>query len=248
VTVNVDDGHRLLRLDASRDYVVKMPPQALTAPGGLVISGGHNVVLSGGHISIPWQGKPPPRSWATRRGLYLGSQTGTVHVEGLLIDGPDLAEGIDLDERDGAIVQLQNIRIVGIHARDERRFSDVHPDLVQTWAGPSELRIDHLTGTTAGQGFFLSPTDYWQGHARVFDLRHVNITGLAGSVYLLWQNGQAPLRLNDIWADPRPGRTRSQTVWPKYGRWAGVHLRRPGGGDFVPAGVAGAGYRSPGYR
>src|SRR5205807_6072932 len=97
IVVNVTNQYRALVLDPARDYIVRMPQQPLTASYGLAIAGGHNVVLIGGEIDIPWQGTNPPED--SRRALYLKEQTGTVHIEGLLMTGADLTEGIDLDER-----------------------------------------------------------------------------------------------------------------------------------------------------
>src|SRR5204862_8143108 len=154
-TVDVSTGARVLQLDPKRDYVVKMPSRPLVGGDGLAISGGHNVVLIGGSIVVPPQGLAA--TGEQRRGLFLKAQTGTIHVEGLRIGGRGLAEGIDLDERLGATVQLENIRVDGLKARDEVHFTDNHDDVIQTWAGPARLRVDHLTGHTDYQGFFLNP-------------------------------------------------------------------------------------------
>jgi hypothetical protein len=144
--------------------------------GGIVISGGRNVVLIGGHITIPWAG--PEASAADRRGLFLRWQTGTVHVEGLLIDneGGDLSEGIQINAP-RARVQLVNLRVEGVHARDPVDFTDNHPDLVQPWGGAGELRIWGFTGSSAYQGIFLKADQNELG--RVI-LDRVNLVGLAG--------------------------------------------------------------------
>ena len=117
VTVYATDANRWLKLDVTKDYIVKLPAdRPLTASGGLIIDGGRNVVVIGGEISIPYQGPVPAAN--ARRGLYLKGQTGTIHIEGVLIGGSDLNEGIDLDERLGATVQLQNVRIASTIPRD----------------------------------------------------------------------------------------------------------------------------------
>ena len=57
-------------------------------------------------------------------------------------------------------------------------FTDNHPDVLQTWSGPPELRVDRLSGTTRYQGFFLHPTQFGSGvPPRLFDLRRVDLTG-----------------------------------------------------------------------
>jgi hypothetical protein len=244
-----DNAHQL-DLSPSRDYLVRMPPAGLQ--GGLTIRGGRNVVLIGGEIDVPMQpgNSPSPDS---RRGLYLTGQTGTVHVEGLLIRGPDLSEGIDLSEPSGATVQIENVRVEGVHARDEAHFSDNHPDVLQTWAGPADLRVDRLSGSTDYQGVFLAPNEFGpQAPPRQvllsrIDLRPIDPAARC-SCYLLWQAGSFPLHSSDIWLIPHPPRNLLSSLWPSPAPWAGVSEGTPPMGEFVPRGLAGLGYQSPGYR
>jgi hypothetical protein len=244
-TVRASPGSRTLRLDPTRDYRVKLPDGRLTGPGGLTIVGGRNVVLIGGTIDVALEGAAP--SVSARRGLLLKDQTGTMHVEGLLIRGPDLSEGIDLDQRQGGVVQLQNVRVEGVHARDQKGFTDNHPDVVQSYAGPAELRIDRLTGDTDYQGLFLNPREFSSRLPRRFDLRHLQIAGGPTSQYLLWQAEPFPLAIRDVWLRPARGRSVAQALWPDPTAWRGVRVGTPPGGDFVPADVPGADYASPGY-
>jgi hypothetical protein len=245
IQVFVSNATRQLNLDTGRDYVVTFPPSAVSGAGGVIIAGGHNVVVIGGHISIPWQGPAPPAD--SRRGLYLKDQTGTVHVEGVLIDGEDLGEGIDLDERRGATVQLENVRIVGVHGRDEVNHSDGHPDVVQSWGGPAELRVDRLTGTTTYQGILLNPTQYTaSARTNVARLSNLNIRTTTSSGYLLWQASAFPLDLSNVWLTAA-GRGPRLLEWPSATAWAGVNVGTPLAGDFVTAGQVGDGYLSPGY-
>jgi hypothetical protein len=226
-----------------------MPDTPLTGRGGLVIEGGRNVVLIGGEIDIPMQAGHAPSS-DSRRGLYLNDQTGTVHVEGLLIRGADLSEGIDLSEPLGAVVQIENVRVEGVHARDESGFSDNHPDVLQTWAGPAELRVDRLSGSTDYQGFFLAPDQFGiQASPRQVLLSRVDLRGTSCCYgYLLWLEGSFPMQLNDVWVTPHPPRTLSQSLYPTPTSWTGAREGSPPNGQFVPAGVAGSSYISPGYR
>jgi hypothetical protein len=242
---------RVLTLSTRRDYIVRLPRAGLRGLRGLVIEGGHNVVLIGGRITVPRPTRAYPHDDRLRRGLYLKGQTGTVHVEGLLIDGPGLWEGINLDERLGAIVQLENIRIEPIRADDEIGFTDNHPDLIQTWAGPAELRVDRLTGATDYQAFMLAPREYGtQAAPRRFVFRHVDVVAKSAhpcNCQMLWAFGSFPLVVAGVWLRPHPHLTVPQSVVPKDGRWSAVHGGRPPGGSFVPRGVAGPRYRSPGY-
>jgi hypothetical protein len=242
--VNVSNSHHVLKLDPTRDYLVRMPATKLSVLGGLVVVGGHDVVLIGGAITIPAWGQAHPTD---NRGLYLKNQTGTVHIEGLLIDdsGGALSEGINVNAPK-ATVQLENVRVQDVHARDEANFSDNHPDLIQSWAGPAELRVDRFTGTTDYQGIYLAPQEMGErSQPRRLDLRRVNIETRPSARYLLWQVGDAPLRLSDVWLRPSPGR--SEVVWPDDGRWDPAVQGDPPAGDFVGVGEAGLGYHSHGY-
>jgi hypothetical protein len=237
-----------LKLDPSRDYVIRMPRHPVTGPGGLVISGGHDVVLVGGTIEIPQLG--PDASIEARRGLYLADQTGTIHVEGIHIEGAGLSEGIDLSEPLGAIVQLENIRIDRLRARDEVHWTDNHPDLVQTWSGPAVLRIDGLSGVTDYQGLFLAPNQFApQVPMRSIDVRRVNIVSAhACTCVLLWNASPFPaIAASDVWLAPTRGRSLASVLWPKSTAWPGARLGVPPTGPFVPAGTVGVGYRTPGY-
>ncbi|MFL5885761.1 MAG: hypothetical protein ACJ77M_11890, partial [Thermoleophilaceae bacterium] len=251
-TIDVTRSDQSITLDQSRDYVIELPPYPLVGRGGLAINGGHNVVLIGGEIDIPWQGASPGPCCNYGRGLFLLNQTGTVHVEGLYLHGEDLNEGIDLGQPAGAVVQIENVRIEDIHARDPDPVTGVpsstHPDLIQTWGGPRQLLVDRLSGTTEYQGFFLNPNELYSGPApELMDFRHVDITGLQNSAYLLWKVGDWPLRTTDVWASPRAGRAAWSTFWPNQGAWGDAQMAAHPGGGFVPQGVAGAGYRTPGY-
>ncbi len=244
-TIAVGGDRRTLTLERSRDYIIEMPPRPLIAAGGVRVTGGRNVVLIGGEIVVPQLGRDPED--AERRGLMLKGQTGVVHIEGLLIGGDDLSDGIVLDERSGATVQIQNVRVERVTARDTRNFSDFHPDVLQTWAGPAELRIDRLSGSTDYQGLFLDPLDFHDATPRRFDVRRVDLRGSAKSRYLLWLSGRVPLSVQQVHVAPAPGRPLEQTVWPDVRSWTGVHLGTPPGGEFVPESSVGASYRSPGY-
>ena len=150
ITIQVTEERHSLKLDHAKDYLIEMPDHALRAAGGLTIFGGHNVVLIGGAIEVPSVADAPSAS--ARRGLYLKDIAGTVHIEGLHIAGADLAEGVNIDmRREGATVQLENLRVETVHGS----YRTNHADVVQTWAGPAILRIDKLTGHTGYQGLFL---------------------------------------------------------------------------------------------
>ena len=235
---------RELRLDRRRDYRIVLT-RPLSGVGGLSIVGGRNVALVGGHITVT---APRGASGDDRRALALRDQTGTVHVEGLLIDnaGGDLAEGIQI-AAPAATVQLQNVRVEGVHARDETGFSDTHPDLVQVWGGVEQLRVHNFTGVTRYQGFFLKPDRNRIG--RVL-LSNVNVRGEGPARYLLWKRCRQgyphpcegpdfPVGVRNVWVDPAPGRELRLTLKPEppADDWRAISEGVPPFGDFVPAAV-----------
>lgn len=177
-------------LASDTDYDIVAPERI---DGAVHLRGGRNIRWVGGHIHIPDQGAGPVPA-GNRRGLVISDiddQRGDpdryghsvdgriVHIEGLLLDGPDLAEGINTNAP-AAVIQLANIRVGGVHFRnsDDRDGTNGwganHPDVIQTWGGQKELRIDGLTAASAYQGLYLSEaTSLVRGPMW---LRRVNLT------------------------------------------------------------------------
>ena len=237
-TVNITNADRSITLDMARDYILVIKEKLL---GGLSIYGGRNVVLIGGHIEI--------QSVTDRRGLYLKHWTGTMHVEGLLIDGEHLGEGVNIDTRTvGAIAQIQNVRVGYVHGTPEEAACYTcpgvhHPDILQNWGGPTYYRIDRLTGSTDYQGFMIQPTQF--GDPTVLaDFRNMNISGQGG--YLIFRaGGTQDFAFTNVWLHKTGG---TKYAYPESDpEWTGFNRGVPPGGDFVPAGVAGMSYVSPGY-
>ena len=245
-TVTVSNTNRSLNLDPTRDYIIKFGE--VISAGNLSITGGRNVVLIGGHITVPWRGAWPVDGNA-RRGLYLKHWTGTMHVEGLLIDGEDLAEGIDVDTRTvGATLQVQNVRVGFVHGRPEESAcytcSGVHhPDIIQNWGGPTYYRIDRLTGSTDYQGFMIQPIQFGNP-TTLADFRNMNLVGEGG--YLFFRApGTNDFVFQNVYLHKASG---SRYAYPESDpEWNGFTRGVAPGGDFVPAGVAGMNYVSPGY-
>lgn len=264
IVIQLGHEHRSLKLDRSKDYRIELPRDAPWV-GELNIYGGRNVVVIGGEIHIPdgaedpaYADDVPKDRQKSHRALYLKGQTGTIHVEGVLFSGGGLKEGINLDERaPGCVVQLQNIRCETLHGS----YKGHHADVLQTWAGPAVLRIDRLTGLSEYQGFFLLPNQHFALDKDGFrptrwEFRHINLLGTPASAYLLWcpEHHGFPIDIEDVWVRPAPrvAGNRDMFLWPKPhaakdDTWNAVHEGEPPDGDFVPAGVAGLGYASPGY-
>ncbi|WP_250445996.1 hypothetical protein [Actinotalea sp. C106] len=246
ITIDVTPSNRDLRLAPGQDYVLRMPSSPLSGAGGLIVNGGDDVVLIGGEITIP---SGVGTGGGANRGLYLRDQTGTVHVEGLRISGAGLGEGINLSQPHGAVVQLQNIRVETVHGSQAGH----HADVIQTWNGPRELRVDGLSGATTYQGLFLLPQQHGTVQPQRMDLRRVDLRGTSASGYMLWRDQLSwPLSLTDVWVQPSSPGSPDGYLWPQGSgagtqAWPSVEVGTPPGGQFVPSGLAGTGYVSPGY-
>lgn len=192
-----------IRLEDDRDYVIEAPD---VIEGAVTLRGGRNIVWIGGHIRIPHQG--PYADTASRRALVIddGQQPvdgRIVHIEGLLIDGEDLSEGINTNSP-SAIVQIQNCRVGPVAFREvsDREGSESypsanHPDIIQTWGSVKELRVDGLTGLSAYQGIFLK-ADQNQPHGPTY-LRRVDLQG----VEHIGVNEESFYGQRLLWWDPR---------------------------------------------
>ncbi len=267
-TISLGTGSTHTKLDPDRDYVVKLPDKKKV--GATFLEGGRNIVIKGGHVTVP-QGVTDPNDPRTRA-LYIKNATGKVHVEGVLIDGSGggQSDGVAINAPK-ATVQLQNMRIVGLHGNE----TQVHADVVQPWGGVSKLRIDRLTGSSNYQGLQLAgdPTGAIVKNTNLY-YEPSNLTENLRSPHLLWITDGATscdhsaLQLEEVYVVGKADRTFGQNVWPEdrgsLGCTAAVEGERaswpkldkvsgfvehgaPSGGDFVPAGIAGVGYVSPGY-
>ncbi len=269
-TVTVGQGYTELHLNPAEDYVIKLPK--VDKVGSLALIGGHNIVLIGGHITLPSDIPPGKANYKYRMGIYIKNSTGTVHIEGVLLDAApgDMWDGVDINAP-LATVQLENIRIDGI----EGTYYGFHGDVVQPWGGVRDLRIDRLSGTTDDQGLTI-PIEL--GAIGSAELSHIDIRGFGGEAQrggqLLWLTSGSescrsyPVQLEDVYLQPRPGRRLGDSIWPERNlpRACAASARRrsadwpllpslhgrviagiPRGGTYVPASLVGVGYVSPGY-
>ena len=142
-----------LELDPSKDYILQLPVTGLR--GALWVEGGHNVVLIGGTITVPSTANQTDNGADnTDTGIYIKNATGTVHLEGLVIDADPgvMFDGIDINAPQ-ATVQIENVRITDLWGSD----SMMHADAVQTWGGVKDLRIDDMSVDGDYQGLTIDP-------------------------------------------------------------------------------------------
>jgi hypothetical protein len=252
ITITLGTGYTHTILAPERDYLIKLPHTRKI--GGTWLEGGHNVKILGGSITIPSTSSP---TTAQRTAIYVKDATGTVHIEGVLIDGTGGSQfdGIDVAAPQ-ATVQLENLRIVGVNGG----LGSWHADIVQPWGGVHILRIDRLSGASTYQGLTLIEDQGPIGSAK---LSHVDLTATTdpapdgGGQMLMLSNTTPcttyPVSLSDVYILPRPGRTLANSIWPSGLATGCVGLKGPpllgppAGGPFVPPGLAGLGYSTPGY-
>jgi hypothetical protein len=231
-----------LHLDAVRDYTVVLPKDDVVLKSGISITGGHNVVIIGGIIHVPNKGDVPADD--SRRGLYLKGQTGTIHIEGVRMTG-DLSDGFNFDEREGAIVQIENVQIDLVHGSHETH----HADVIQTWAGPRVLRVDGLRAGTQYQGLFLLPNQHFAdgNPPESFTFKRTVLTMMPGSAYAIWLPERNPswLDFSGITARLGGGMVVDKLSWPNSS--LGVKIADVGSTIDLPAGTPGGSYSSPGY-
>ena len=260
ITIHITSPTRDLYLRPHADYILKMPPTPVRpgSKGGLWIHGGHNIVIIGGEFDFNGVVNTNPTKEKEGRVISLFEVTGVVHIEGIWAHGDGLIEGIqNFAPKD--IVQVEDCRFDHLNGKGV-----YHSDLFYFAVGRG-LRIDRFTGSSNVQGIFL--TDM-RGHVSI---DRTNIVADPGGHYLFWQgDARVPQTLHNVYISPEHGRSLGHSVWPSTSdprpRWrarvrrgtvtwprhvrisGGIKAGVPRGGAYVPRGVAGVDYISPGYN
>lgn len=166
-------------LESGKDYVLRLHHRQLAAGQmtGLVVTGGRNVVLVGGEITIP----APTDPSLNREALVFHDQAGTVHVEGVWVNGYPL-RCLVLDARD-AVFQVENFRCDGVTMYRENDSTE-HSNTLVTWRSPREIRIDKFTADHDGTGLsfygYKQPDGSWSYPGKVV-LKRTNIRNMSKS-------------------------------------------------------------------
>jgi hypothetical protein len=235
------------------DCRVNMPPVPVT--GRIRINGCRNIVMIGGQVEIPG----PPNGKPEEAGIFITDYTETAHIEGVEMGGRGLTNGLWLSTRyPGTIAQVENVLVRELHAKvestDPENWPEEHPDVLQTWQGPSVLRIDRLQGTSVYQGL-LPDSAAWSNPRNTslyMDIRNTNIrlTPTGVSCYALFQTPlyTAPMTsLKNVFCDPG-SRPWHAALIPSNGWWDDVQRTPAELPAFVDAQKVGIGYQSPGYE
>ena len=264
IQLSADGKGDKTQLDSDKDYIIRLPADAVRTKG-VWIEGGRNVIIMGGHIALPYA-EELNNNDSTRRAIYIKNNNGTVHVEGLLIDGAKSGEYDAIAVASTkSIVQLQNIHVTTLAGS----YKYFHGDLVQPWGGVKELRIDRFTGTTSYQGLQINQDTGKIGSEKI---SNVNMKGTGQ--YKLWLTGKEidghnpQIQLKNVYIEPAPkwdlnlgtsvypavGMPKgavltedgTEVSWPELSWVEGVaKLGPPPGGDFVPVKLVGTHYFSP---
>jgi hypothetical protein len=276
VTIQVTNANKQLTLDPAKDYILEVVEKLTNAPG-LWIMGGRNVHLIGGHVAMeaPGGGNAYAEHTAVKiRDVdFYAPKAGHVFVEGLLIDGAHTCDGI-VTACSLKTVTIQNCRVT-VRPRPAT-LPGIHEDCIQIQGAVGPLRIDKLTGYTVLQGIFIQAHDgqnvgpidirRMNTHGAYHSIYQANDskTGAAlTSVIKLTDyhiSDSHPQKVFGLDVFPQsdgngsPGRRAVVSPDGKYLTFEGPYAMSgrienggPPGGDFVPAGVAGLGYISPGY-
>ncbi|MGY1827521.1 MULTISPECIES: hypothetical protein [unclassified Blastococcus] len=246
------------------DVLIKLPADRPAGP--ITIANCRNAVIMGGQITVA----PTARFGNDdQRAIYVHKCTGTVHIEGVLINGNvpgSQADGIAVNAPE-ATVQIQNVRMEALRGT----YSVNHADVFQPWGGVREYRIDRLSGTTNYQGIQVRQDlgAIGKGTIRNTNVGSSGVTPVErGGQFIRIDCNTYPLALENVFIDPRVGRDMGYSVWPQtddrscpakisngvvswpsIGNLSGTLTQgKPASGDFVPAGSVGIGYVSPGYR
>ncbi|MGY1834647.1 hypothetical protein ACI79P_06020 [Blastococcus sp. SYSU DS0510] len=246
------------------DVLIKLPADRPAGP--ITIANCRNAVIMGGQITVA----PTARFGNDdQRAIYVHKCTGTVHIEGVLINGNvpgSQADGIAVNAPE-ATVQIQNVRMEALRGT----YSVNHADVFQPWGGVREYRIDRLSGTTNYQGIQVRQDlgAIGKGTIRNTNVGSSGVTPIErGGQFIRIDCNTYPLALENVFIDPRAGRDMGYSVWPQtddrscpakisngvvswpsIGNLSGTLTQgKPASGDFVPAGSVGIGYVSPGYR
>jgi fibronectin type 3 domain-containing protein/peptidoglycan/xylan/chitin deacetylase (PgdA/CDA1 family) len=263
ITINLNTGIETPTLNAGQDYILVYPDTPKV--GALEIKGGRNIVIKGGTAYLAYTDQD---DYAIR---IARPDAGTVHIEGLLCVGSRYINGV-WTEKEGdflnisapnTIVQVENCRVENLSGGYTRPPHN-HSDIIQPWGGVKELRVDHLTGDCNYQGLQLN-ADYNTSGSMIF--KNVNLKSdppIEKGGHMIWLDTtrKFPVSFSNVYVQPRVDRTMYNSLWPQtvafdsannLYRWptesyiqGGIYAGAPEQ-DFVPSGMVGIGYASPGY-
>ena len=269
MVITVTNANRRLYLDNSRDYRLNIVEHLNRE---LWIEGGRNIVVIGGHITIDQLGGSSSYQDNTAIKVRYGDPAGTVHLEGILIDGAYVNDGIVTATSRN--LQIQNVRV-------ERAYDMIkngHADCMQSQVGVGHLRVDRFTCSTTAAGLLprrprrpdpkrrLPPCEHVLGKRLPSALADVCVvpdvrSRTSGSTFAGFERpwhvrllGLPTGRRSSTFTGTYDANRKAvlsadgNSLWFVGSNITGtVRKGVPSGGDFVPRSAVGTGYTSPGY-
>ena len=158
-----------------------------------------------------------------------------------------------------SVIQIENSRLESLHP-----VGYVHTDTIQSYSGPGRLLLYQDTLISNGVTLQTQPQDVEPTRPHNWEYRRINLVHRTPDAYALWKEGPKWSEYHHaVWLKANPKHVASDVhsawangdcwkCWNPGGSWPitgeRIKLGSPPGGDFVPEGVAGIGYVSPGYR
>ncbi|MCW2248715.1 Ca2+-binding RTX toxin-like protein [Azospirillum fermentarium] len=191
--------------------VLIIPPPGTYTLDRLEISGGRNIILSGGDFV--------PAGGTATATLKFTNIHGQVWVEGVHVDNRNVGErdaiaAFAAKGSEGTFT-LQNSFIDHVTGS----YNGVHGDVFQPHGDLQHIRMYNVVGRSNFQGLFLDP----QNEIKSVDLVNVQMQYLPGGdpitfLYNFWMNDGRPpypVTLDNVWVDQRPGQDAAQqSVFP----------------------------------
>ena len=275
--VTVKSGHDpdVLNLSTSSDYIVELPAEIRGTVE--INGGHNVVLIGGAVTVPATANQSDNGADDTDTAIYVRAATGTVHIEGVLIRAETNTQfdGIDVNAP-LATVQVENVRMEDVYGSSTSEHADViqtwggaralrvdhltasgdyqgltiAPSLGSV--GSAELHdvdlIDEappaaLAGATHGGGIMLwltAGTESCQSSPVTLDNVFIaNETERVASADTVWPSPSSKLPCDAV--------AQQNALSCRGSRTGSVNLGAPPGGPFVPQGVAGDSYVSPGY-
>jgi len=182
---------------AGRRLLLRMPVEVR---GRVTVRDWDEVVIIGGRMVAGSAGQ---------QRVLVFENNGKVHVEGLWIDATGgqnwQADAIIANSRRaGSSITVQNVYVHDVNGQAGSQEGDPeHGDVLQTWAGPSILRVAYLSANTRYQGLYLQPSQSTEPPYGTWELRHIDIRRPTAAGWHLFHLDGSPspaLQTEDLWA------------------------------------------------
>jgi hypothetical protein len=182
----------IIHLDNNTDYVIHLHHRQVAAGAGIAgisFVGGRNIVIIGGEVTGPMQASPTLYNAANggsaynQYGMAFYQNQGTVHIEGVKIDGFFLAAFYFADNSQFGgpahdRIQIENVRAMNTLMWKEDQTDYDHSDTYH-WAPMNgtyqTIYIDKFTGNYDQTGFALYPNAVSGGFIQSVYLKRTNL-------------------------------------------------------------------------